>query len=211
MIVLGIFIGFQVKEHGTYCLNGQRQLFNPKTPQALYSKMILDFLLCRFLNKGPRIYGRHKSRIVHLPSPLFLTTAFHQNFFRCILHYQTFYVGKIALGYLYRTGGNICKRHSGLHLSATVHAMDTSQKIVFSCFQKLRIVRKTGSDYLYNAALDQFLGQLGIFQLFTNGHFITGFHQFGQIRIYGVVRESGQFHICSRSVGSSGQNNPQSL
>ena len=43
---------------------------------------------------------------------------------------------------------------------------------------------------LSDAALDQFLGQLGVFQLVADGHALAGTDEFGQIGVEGVMGEA---------------------
>ena len=83
--------------------------------------------------------------------------------------------------------------------------MHGGEEVVFAARQHIVVEGHAGSDELGYAALDQFLCQLGVFELFADGHTLAGTHEFGQIGIEGVMRKSGQLYILRHAVGTPRQ------
>ena len=77
--------------------------------------------------------------------------------------------------------------------------------------QYIVVNRHTGSHQLGNAPLHQLLGQLGVFQLFTDSHPFAGPYQFGQIGVERMVREAGQLDILCGAVCPAGKCNTQNF
>ena len=81
--------------------------------------------------------------------------------------------------------------------------MDAGKEVVFAMVEDIVIDRDARSYQLCDAAFHQFLGQLGVLELFADGDPFPGAYQFGQVGVESVVRESGQFHVLGGSVGTS--------
>ena len=77
------------------------------------------------------------------------------------------------------------------------------KEIVLTTGQYVVIEGYAGSYELGDTALDELLGEFGIFELFADGHALAGTYQAGQIAIQGMVRESGQLDVLCRAVGTA--------
>src|SRR5438045_7870610 len=78
-------------------------------------------------------------------------------------------------------------------------------------FKDLVIDGCSGSYHLGNTSLYNSLGQLWIFKLVADGHTVTGFYQFMQIGIEGMVRKTGKIRRSGGTIVSFCQRYPQYL
>ena len=70
------------------------------------------------------------------------------------------------------------------------------QEVVLLVVEHVVVHRHAGRNEFGDAALDQFLGEFGVFQLVADGHTHAGTYQFGQISVEGMIGETG--HLGSR-------------
>ena len=87
--------------------------------------------------------------------------------------------------------------------------MDGGEEVVFASRKHIVVERHAGSDQLGYAALDEFFGQLGVFELLAYGHTFTGPYELGQVAVEGMVRKSGKFYVLCRAVGTPGEGNAE--
>ncbi len=93
-------------------------------------------------------------------------------------------------------GGDIQKSDAELFLSKT----HRRQEVVRFRLQYLVIERHTRCDQFRNAALDDCFGHFGILQLVADGDTESGFYQFGEIGVQGMMRKPGQCRLTFASV-----------
>ena len=74
--------------------------------------------------------------------------------------------------------------------------MHGSQEVVLAACQDVVGNGHARCNEFGNAALDEFLGKLGVFQLVANCHAVARTHQSGQVRIEGMVGKTR--HFCLR-------------
>ena len=134
-----------------------------------------------------------------------LETAFDQDFLGRELRHKFVGIVGIALGGKELSGADIQKCYTQGLVAPVVYGR---QEVVEFAVQYIITQRYAGRHQLGDAALDQ---RLGIFELFANGHALARPHQFGQIGIQGMVRETRQFDVCRRPVGWTGQSDAQNL
>ena len=87
--------------------------------------------------------------------------------------------------------------------------MHAGQEVVFLVVEYVVVDGDAGGYQFGDAALDEFLGQFRVFELFADGDPFAGAYQFGQIGVEGVVGETGQLDILGGSVGASGEGDAQ--
>ena len=83
-----------------------------------------------------------------------------------------------------------------------------SQKDIVFVVDGVFVIGNTGGNKFDNPSFYQFLSLLRVFQLFTDGNSLSGSHQFGQIRVDGMMGEAGKFHVPGRAVGAFGKRDP---
>ena len=119
--------------------------------------------------------------------------------------YQRGNVVQRTLGHLELAGGYVQEGGAALVLFQG----EAAEEVVFLGLQHILPKGDAGGYDFRNAALDQFLGKLGVFQLVADGHFIAGPHQFGEVILQGVMGEAGHGHGAFVSVGFLGLNQAQ--
>ena len=102
-----------------------------------------------------------------------------------------------SLGHLELPGGNIQEGGSALIL----FKHQPAEEIVFLHLQHVFPKGNARRYNFRNAALDQFLGKLGVFQLVADGHFESGPNQFGEVILQGVMRKTSHSHRSFFPVG----------
>ena len=89
--------------------------------------------------------------------------------------------------------------------------MNGCEEVIFFMIKNIIVDGNTRRNQFRHPAFHQFLGQLRIFQLVADGNTFTGSHQFRQIRIEGMMRETGHFDKLSRPVGFLRLNDPENF
>ena len=85
------------------------------------------------------------------------------------------------------------------------------EEVVLFLFQDAVAVGDTGCHQFDDAAFYQLLGELGVFQLLTDGYLQPGPNQLGQIGVEGVMRKACQLRGTWNGIGTFGQDDPQHL
>ena len=85
--------------------------------------------------------------------------------------------------------------------------MHRRQEVVPSRGEHLIVHRHPGGDELRYAAFDDLFGQFRVFQLVAHRYPPTGQHQFGQIGVDGVVRETGHRRFGGQPGATLGEYN----
>ena len=68
-----------------------------------------------------------------------------------------------------------------------------------------------GGDEFGDAALDEFLCQLGVFELFADGDAFAGADEFWQIGVERVMGEAGELDVLRHAVGAPCQGDAENL
>ena len=96
-----------------------------------------------------------------------------------------------ALGGHELAGADVEKCHSrGVRAD-----MDGGQEVVFGRGEHIVVEAHAGGHQLGDAALDELLGELGVFELLAYGHALAGAHQSRQVCVEGVVGETCEFYV----------------
>ena len=77
------------------------------------------------------------------------------------------------------------------------------EEIVFLVIEYVVVKRDTRRHQFRNAALDDLLGQFGIFQLLADSHPLTGAHELGQVGIQRMIGKTGKLDVRSLSIGAA--------
>ena len=95
------------------------------------------------------------------------------------------------------------------HAAGSLSEVYGSQEVVLAVVQHVVVDADTGRHQLRDAALHQFLGQLGVFQLVADGHALARADQFGQVRVERMIGKSGHLDGLLLAVGTLGQRDAQ--
>lgn len=87
--------------------------------------------------------------------------------------------------------------------------MHGRKEVVLLVVEHIVIYGHAGRDKFGDAALDKFLGCLGVFELLADGYALARPDKFGQIGVERVMWKAGKFDILCRSVGTTGQRNAE--
>ena len=114
-------------------------------------------------------------------------------------------IGQVTLGHIELT----CRHIKETDAVYFVRQMKTAKEVVLLDFQHHVVVSHTGCHQLGDAAFDESLGRLGIFQLLTDGHPKPGLHQTRKILFQSMIRHTGQVGIFSAASHLTRQGKPQ--
>ncbi len=89
------------------------------------------------------------------------------------------------------------------HAPQRLAHVERGKKVVLAAREHVVAEGHAGSDKLDDIALDEFFCQLGIFELFADGHTLARTHELGQIGVERVVREAGKLDILGGTVGTA--------
>ena len=118
------------------------------------------------------------------------------------------YVVQAPLGHFERAGGGVQEGRAAL-LPVKVQA---GEPVVLLAFEHSLSEGDAGGQDFRDAPLDKLgLGELGVFQLVADGHFVAGAHELGEVGFYGVVREAGHLGIALFAVGAAREHDAQDL
>ena len=94
------------------------------------------------------------------------------------------------------------------HLLAEVHRC---QPVVLLAVEHRAAHDHTGGHQFGDAALDEFLGQLGVLELVADGDALAGTHQLGQVGVQRMVGKARHLGRCGGSVAAARQGDAQNL
>ena len=106
----------------------------------------------------------------------------------------------IALSDIKFAGGDIEEGDTAQFVSK----MDGGEEVVLALFEHLVVDGNTGGNQFGDAAFHECFGEFWIFELFADGHTISGTHKPGQVRVKRMVREARQLRL-RRTLPMSGQ------
>ena len=89
--------------------------------------------------------------------------------------------------------------------------VDGGEEIVLAAREHIIVESHAGRHKLGDTALDEFLCQLGVFELLADSDTLAGADKLGQIGVEGMMGEAGQLHILGRAVGTAGESDTENL
>ena len=158
--------------------------------------MFQQAVISSFRSKHPIIQFENKEPGTESLFKTFTAASFDQDFFRRKVVQQFIHIIDRSLGRQELAGRDIEKRDSTNILSK----MDGGKEVVFFMVEDIVIDRDTRSHQFSDAAFHQFFRKLRIFQLVADGYALAGTHQFRQITVQCMVRETGHLDRLPRSV-----------
>ena len=97
----------------------------------------------------------------------------------------------VALSHIELARGDV-EKADAVHL---VGQMQTTEEVVLLDFQHHIVVGDARGDKLGDAALDETLGGLGVFQLLADGDTHAGTHEAGKVLFQRMVRDAGELGV----------------
>ena len=163
------------------------QVVDSKAFQRLDIEVLVQLLMGRLLGKHPvvELVGAETGAKITLEVLLAPTVVEH--LLGLEVAYQLLH---IVVGALTRQE-LACRYVKEGHATGSLAKMDGSQKVVLFIVEHGVLHGHARRHQLRNAALHQLLGQLGVFQLVTDGHALACPDELGQIGVQGVMRKAG--------------------
>ena len=186
---------FQVLQNGTAGYDAVLQVLHAKAFQRLHVKVLQQLLVCRLVSKHPVIEFERAVAGTKQALEVLLARAVVEHLLGLYVGEQLLYVVVGAFACEELTRRDVEERDA----TGSFSEVYGRQKVVLLIVQHGVAHGNTGRHQLRNAALDQFLGQLGVFELVADGHALAGTDEFWQISVEGVMRETSHFvalHAC---------------
>ena len=170
--------------------------------------MLFQEIVAEVVGKGPVFEGVGMKLVAEQRAEL-LPVAFAVQHLRWVETLkQLIDVGPVALRSQKLTRRNIQKRHpERIVRFAKVNGREV---IVAPGIEHVIVERNAGRHQLRYTAPDNAFGQRGVFELVADGHAFARPDEFGQVRIEGVMRKTGQFFVGA-AVVAFGERNAQNL
>ena len=180
---------FQIAEHRSSRHDGVLQMIDAETFEIFHLEVLVEFLLGCCVGESPVFHFIDKVFAAKDSVKACSHTAFHQNLLGHETHQQLIHVFGCAFGHEKFACGNIQEGHAHARLAE----MDGRQEVVLATIQDIVAHGYAWCDEFGDAALHQFLGEFRVLQLVANGHAIASADEAWQVRIEGVVGETGHF------------------
>ena len=87
--------------------------------------------------------------------------------------------------------------------------MDGGEKVVFAARKDVVVHGDARRDKLCDSAFDEFLGELGILELLTDGYALAGAYKFGKVCVEGMMRKAGELYVLCVAVGAACEGDAQ--
>ena len=182
----------EVMENGTCCHDGAGHGIDPETFQVVCAEVLEQPLVGSLRPKGPflkfegEVFARERLRKATA------VAALDEHLLWCKVAQQ-------LVGIVERALGN--EEGDTARFLAKVHRC---QKVVLLTVQNVTAHHHARRYQFCDAAFHQFLGELGVFELVADGHTFACPHQFGQIGVECVMRESRHLQTLGSSAGAIG-------
>ena len=194
----------QIHQQGAGAADPQREGVYGKALEALYLQLPLEALHGGVVHKSPFVNGGGVNVPQALPEAFFIASLHHQ-LLGLEGTYERSNIVQRALRHLELARGDIQEGGAALSLFQS----EATEEVVLLGFQHVFPEGNAGGHNLRHAALDQFLGKLGVFQLVADSHFVASPNQFGEIILQGVMGEAGHGYGAFVPVGFLGLNQAQ--
>ena len=188
----------QVVHGRTSRYDSERKILHPETLQRSYLKMAQKQITREIGGEDPVVESGTEVSLPETGEKILAFTTLHNNLSRCETLQELADVLVRPLGNVELTGGNVQKRQSAL----LVHQMNAAEEIVLPRLQNLVVIGDARCDQFRHATLHQRLGKFRILQLVAYGHLQPRTHQFWQIGVHGMIRETGHLHTDSTAIGT---------
>ena len=185
---------FQVDEHGTCCHGGCLQMLHAEALEVLDVKMLQEFLTSRSVVECPVVEFEDKILCPVESHEALLASALHEHFLGRETAEEFVDSFRRSLGKQKFARRNVEQREP----NGSFSEMHGSQEVVFAACQDVVGNGHAWRNEFGNAALDEFLSKLGVFQLVANRHAVARTHQSGQVRVEGMVGKTRHFSLRSR-------------
>ena len=197
----------QVGHNGSRGGDGQRHILYAKTLQGVGVKLLYELLISCVIDKCPAIHGGDKGLVGKALAKTIFEPPLQQDLLGREVGQQQVYEVERALRHAEGAGGDVqeCRARQ------VFLEIEGAQPVVFGGVEQRFVVVHAGGHQLGDAALDQFFGEFGVFQLVADGHFVAGSDHFWQINVYGVVRNPREIRVIAGTGGLAGQYEPQHL
>ncbi len=143
----------------------------------------------------------------HLLLKAALASAHHEHFLGGHVGEQFVDVGGVAFGREEFAGADVEEGDA----CGAASEVDGGEEVVLPAEEHVVGGGHAGRDKLGDAALDEFFCELGVFELFADGHALACAYEFREVGVDGVVRKSGHFDVLRHSVGAAGECDAENL
>ena len=193
---LGVLSEFEVSHYGAGRHGGSGQVVDAETFQVVYLEMFQQFSAGGGFRERPVVELEHEIARAEVLLELAASAAFVQNFLGGEVGQQLVDVFRCTFADEKLTGGYVEKGDA----AGAAAEVDGSEKVVFLAVEDVVGERYAGSDEFRDAALHQFLGEFGVFELVADGHAVSGADELGQIGVQGVMGKSRHLRGGSRTL-----------
>ena len=202
---LRVLCQFQILQDGSRGYHAVLQMVDAKALHRLHTEVLQQFLHGTLLRKHPvvELEGEELRAEVLFEVTLAGTVQEHLLRLQVAQHFFNVVVGALTRQELARR--DVEERHATGHL-AEVHS---AEKVILLVVQHVVRQRHARRHQLGDAALHEFLRQLGVLQLVADGHALAGTYQLRQIRVQCVVGESRHLVALVITVVTVGQRDAQ--
>ena len=169
-------------------------MIHAETFQRLHFEMRREFLQGGLLSKHPVVQDVGEILVAKRALEQLTLATFVEYFFRLEVGQEFFYVVVGSLSGEKLTRGDVEEGHAARSLSK-VHS---GQEVIFLVVQHVVAHRHAWRDEFRDAALDEFLCQLRVFQLVADGHTPPCADEFRQVGVEGVMGESRHLVLTLR-------------
>ncbi len=209
MSQFGMLSHLQILQYHTCSHHASLDMLNPVALHVLYAKESQHTVTSRCFVESPVLQLESGKFVVERRQEHLLPSSFVQHLLRLEIRQQPVDILHTALAYHKLSRRNIQEANTTHPLAK----MNSSQEIILATLQNSILHGNARCNQFRNSPLYQFLCQLRVLQLVTDGNPTSRTHQLGQIRIQGMIRESSHFHLRSPSgsVISPGQRNTQDI
>ena len=198
---------FQILQDGASGNDTTLQMVDAKAFQRLHVEVLIEFLVGCLLSKHPVVELEGHQTIAKITLKVVLTSTVVEHLLGLEVANKLF---DVVVGTLARqefTRRNVEERHTTRALAK----VDSSQKVVLLVVQHRILHGHTWGHQFRDAALDQFLRQLRIFQLVADGHTLASPDELWQIGVQRMVREPRHLVALVVAVVTVGQRDAEYL
>ena len=195
----GVEIALQIEEQRACRCNAIYHPLYAKTLQGLHIQLLEQLLPAGYGVECPFVHlGDIPMLSKMLFKPLYILPLQKNLLWRHIVQ-QHLQIVLITLRYAERPCGDIQKGHSAPLRTVKI---ESCKIVVLLLFKQLVAICYARRNQLCNTPLYQFFCHFRVFQLVADRNFITCPYQFGEIRLYRVVRKACHLYAVGRGVRS---------
>jgi len=197
----------KVLQDGTRGNDAVLEMLHTEPLEVFHLEMLQQLLAGGAFGKHPVVQLEGKELVAEITLEHAAFAPLKEHLLRGKVVQQLVHMVERAFGREKLARRDVQKRHAARPL-AKVHGR---QEVVLTVVEHVVVDGDAGRHQLGDAALHQLLGQLGIFQLVADGHALAGADELGQVRVEGMVGETGHLDGLFLAVGTLGQGDAQYL